>query len=157
MQNLAEYKDIEQKMAYDGTSIDWFLQKVVNRANSQDLEFGITVNVSGQTISGILVSGKKYFEMICDIFPEDCPDKNQENMNDVFADDDNVEELVFADEANIDELNNDEEQLLPAQYIHLMNASVHSTNGSVSADSGVLWRGKINSVSGFNFGVINTG
>ena len=145
MQNSAEYKDIEQKLAYEGSSIDWFLQKIVNRANSQDLEFGITVNVSGQTISGILVSGKKYFEMICDIFPEACPDKNQENMNDVFVDD-----------ASNDELNIDKENLLPAQYIHLMNASVHSTNGSVSADSGVLWRGKINSVSGFNFGVINS-
>ena len=153
MQNFTEYKDIEQKLAYDGTSIDWFLQKVVNRANSQGLEFGITINVSGQTISGILISGKKYFEMIYDTFPDAFPDKNQENIKEAFADDDNVEELVFADEADIDELNNDEEQLLPAQYIHLMNASIHSTDGSLSANSGVLWRGKINSVSGFNFGI----
>ena len=47
---------------------DWLLQSLVNMANVSELEIGITLQVSGLLVSGILVGGKKYFEGFAEDF-----------------------------------------------------------------------------------------
>lgn len=46
----------------DAAPLDWFLQSLVNMANTDSLQIGITLQVSGLLVSGVLVGGKAYFE-----------------------------------------------------------------------------------------------
>jgi hypothetical protein len=48
----------------------------------------------------------------------------------------------------------DGKALADPQYIHLKNAKVHHPTGQLPTDDGVLWRGRINAVSGWNLGVL---
>ena len=41
---------------------DWFLQSVVNFANDWGVETGLTLQVGGLLVSGIVISGTKYFD-----------------------------------------------------------------------------------------------
>jgi hypothetical protein len=45
-----------------GVDRDWFLQKLVNMANYGGFEFGITLQIGGFLVSGVLVGGAKYFD-----------------------------------------------------------------------------------------------
>lgn len=56
------------KLAFDGQSVDWYLQKLVGIANTSDVQFGVTLFVEGIVISGQLVSGKRYFEAFAQEF-----------------------------------------------------------------------------------------
>jgi len=153
-QTAIEKSQVNIKQAIDGQSIDWFLQNLVSLVNTTPLEVGITLNVSGSLISGVLIGGKKYFELfakeISDNFPiEDGPDglKSRELLYDAYA--------QFGDIYNIsseDKINKNS----PPQYIHLLNSRNYSADGAIPSNLGVLWRGKINAVSGFSLGQLSS-
>lgn len=69
----APLTDEELRMAIDGRSTDWFLQKFVSLANTIGLSCGITLFVEGAMISGMLISGKRYFEVFADEFSSNYP------------------------------------------------------------------------------------
>lgn len=133
----------ELKLAFDGNSVDWFLQKLVIAANTGSLEFGITLFVEGLIISGQLVSGKKYFSTI------------GKEFSDAYSEDPETKEnLKAAFESNGDIYNHEPDEIVsPPNFIHLINARCYSQDGrSLPNNRGVAWRGKINAVSGFNLG-----
>lgn len=135
---------VEEKMDYDGRSVDWFLQNLVSIANNSNVEFGITLFVEGIIVSGNLVSGKKYFETFADEFSNAYP-----------GDPDTKEGIrqAFASNSSIYDSEDDEHDLPRPQYIHLIDSRCFAPGGQpLPGNSGVLWRGKINSVSGFNLG-----
>jgi hypothetical protein len=135
--------DIEQDI--HGHSVDWFLQQLVCLTNGAGLEMGITLVLGGSVVSGTLISGKKYFDSFASNFSSMLPNgSKKEEMRQLLASHGNL----YDDEG---------EHLQLPQYIHLSNARVYSPNGGNIPTNGMLWRGKINAVSGFNLGVLSSG
>ena len=140
---MENQEKIDLKLSQDGISVDWFLQKLVALANGQGLEFGVTLYVNGQIISGTLISGKQYFETFGDLFSDAWPYENKEVIKD-----------GFLANAEIYKKQNHDDPTPPSQYVHLKDTRIITANGNLpsSGNAGVLWRGKINSASGFNLG-----
>lgn len=133
----------ELKLALDGNSVDWFLQKLVSLANVSPLEFGITLFTEGLIVSGQLVSGKKYFSTFASEFSGAYPGDDESKAN---------IKAAFESNASVYDHEPDAE-VPPPQFIHLINARCFSHSGaSLPNNHGVAWRGKINAVSGFNLG-----
>lgn len=66
------------KLAFDGQSVDWYLQKLVATVNTSNVQFGITLFVEGIIVSGQLVSGKQYFEAFAQEFSAAYPGDAEE-------------------------------------------------------------------------------
>lgn len=141
MNEVNTIEEIEKKLRLDGVNIDWFLQNLSSLTNSSDLEFGVTLNVSGQSISGIMISGKKYFEMFAELFSDEWPNDEKEGIRE-----------IFLKNTEVYSLKEGEIKLPPAQYIHLKDATVFHGDCKLPSEQGMLWRGKINAVSGFHLG-----
>jgi len=137
----------EIKMERDGQSVDWYLQSLVSVVNESDIEFGITLFVEGLTISGQLVSGRKYFETFAKDFSDAYPGSagSKENIR-----------QAFANHVAIYERDDSEGGSSPPQFIHLINCRCFSPGGVLPKNRGVLWRGKINAVSGSNLGSLSS-
>jgi hypothetical protein len=144
---IKQFSPEEITLARDGPSVDWFLQSLVSIVNDNPLEFGITLFVGGVTISGQLVSGKKYFETFAKEFSDAYPGKadTQEGIR-----------QAFASHTAIYDRREDEEVAPPPQFIHLINCRCFSPGGVLPSNRGILWRGKINAVSGFSLGSISS-
>jgi hypothetical protein len=126
---------------------DWFLQHLVDTVNRTDLEIPITVQVAGFLVSGILVSGKRYFQGFGD---------------DVVAglgnDAESAESLrsAFAGLGKIYDDENSVAAIDPPRHIHLRDARVFGTTNSppVPNNKGVWWRGRLSQVGGFILGIL---
>ncbi len=141
-----ELSPVEIEQAIHGQSTDWYLQKLVFLANDAGWEMGITLLVGGSIVSGILISGKKYFDTFADEFASAWPGEDKEEMR-----------KAFASHGTIYDANEESDQPLPPpQYIHLRSSRVHSPSGNIPSGDGVLWRGKINAVSGFTLGALSS-
>lgn len=140
---------VEMKAIYDGQSVDWYLQRLVAIVNNTNVEFGLTLHVEGAIVSGLLVSGRRYFETFAQEFAGAYPD-----------DEDGKENIrkALASHASIYDEPQAETEVLPPQFIHLLNARSFVPGGKpLPSNRGVLWRGKINSVSGFSLGSLSAG
>jgi hypothetical protein len=128
---------------------DWFLQRLVSIANSTPLEIGITLQVSGLLVSGMLVNGARYFEGIAAV------------LSSGLAAQPELAQAVngLASFAYIYESDGTDEKLRPgAQYVHLRDARFFNTSGSpIPQNVGVWWRGRITEVGGFSFGRLSSG
>jgi hypothetical protein len=129
-------------------NLDGFLQYFVRLVNRSGLEIGITLNVSGLTISGQLISSKSYFEGLI-----------QEMSS---ANTDNQVKLAFQEAfrkiggiySQMDDEDN-ENQTFPT-YIHLRNAKMLLASGQIiRTKRGVLWRGRLSEVDGFCLGAMD--
>lgn len=124
---------------------DWFLQSLVNMANSSSMETGITLTVGGFQVTGMMISGRRYFEefgklFASGLFKEEGPDK---------------EELAQSFAKHGDMYAKPEDEQSPPSYIHLRNAKFFGPGGealAVTNGNGVLWRGRIAEVGGFLLG-----
>ncbi|WLA29785.1 gas vesicle accessory protein GvpU [Xanthomonas citri] len=136
------------KLAFDGQSVDWYLQKLVGIANTSDVQFGVTLFVEGIVISGQLVSGKRYFEAFAQEFSAAYPGG---------ADEKEDIRRAFASHASIYDSEDDTQQSnTPPQFIHLIESRCFSPGGQpLPSNRGVLWRGKVNAVSGFTLGSLS--
>jgi hypothetical protein len=147
-EDMEELSPIEVEQEIHGQSVDWYLQKIVSLANDVGvgLEMGITLVLGGSVISGILISGKKYFDTFASDLSAAWPGANKEEIR-----------KSFASLGAIYDQGDGQEELPPPQYIHLSNARIYSPSGSLPTKGGVLWRGKINAVSGFSLGLFASG
>jgi hypothetical protein len=134
--------NIENKRAITSNreKIDWFLKALVAVANKTNWEgLPITLNVNGLIISGYLVSGREFFENLFEGQTEDSLPGIKEIIDD-----------LYPDSAGKDE---EEQDSLPA-YIHLRDARIHHPGQPpIPIDKGVYWRGCLEGVNGFCFGV----
>ena len=138
---------IEIEQGIHGQSVDWYLQELVGFANTSGLEMGLTLNVGGSVVSGKLISGRKYFETFAEQFASAWPGDEESRAN--------IYKSLAAHAEIYD--STETEDLPPPQYVHLADARVHSPTGSLPTNSGVLWRGKVNAVSGFSLGSLSVG
>ncbi len=125
---------------WDGRRIDWFLQKLVSMANDSGLEFGVTLTVGSGMVTGTLISAEKYFAAFGELFAGGMPGDGSEV------------EASFRKLGERGQEDDQEAARLPPQFIHLKDAKIITASGSVPSRQGVLWRGTIASINGFNLG-----
>lgn len=122
---------------------DWFLLEYV-RLSEVGVEQGLTITIGGIVVTGMLISGKAYFNLLADELLETVPEGHQsraaveilaENYRN-FAQE--VSEPVEADKEKFDR-----------NYIHLKDARIVQGNTHIPSRIGVLWRGKVSSVDSF--------
>ena len=131
-------------------NIDWFLQQLVEFANSQMMTFGITLNVGGILVSGTLVGGKRFFEG----FAQDFADGFERTLGKTEGAAKIKEYLVQY--GKIYERPADDPNVSDPTYIHLENAKFFSPAGQpIPTNRGMLWRGKIVAVDGFILGSLS--
>ena len=130
----------------DYENIDGLLEMFVNLANNASLEIGITLQVGGIIVSGILISGKKYFQgLACELRANAsinlAAEAIQNAMNDMST------AYVLSDNS----------EMLEPKFIHLREARILlSSPSNFSSDIRVAyWRGKLDCVEGFVLGELN--
>jgi hypothetical protein len=133
--------DEKKKLPVDNApQKDWFLQFLVNLANRNQFELGITLNIGGFLIAGKLVGVKQYFaEFGADFAASFDAGKSPEEIRTFFK--------KIGDECAC--VSHREQSESPS-YIHLKDARFYNGQGhSLHGDGGVWWRGRISEVQGF--------
>jgi hypothetical protein len=139
---MPEASGVESDLAPDNV-----FAMLVHVANTSDVEMGITLHVSGQMITGRLISGATFWtECAADLRdggrgPAELIEPMAESMERVAAE---YRKAYTDDEAVI------EDPSITA-FLHLRNAHTLGPQGPTPTD-GALWRGRLASVDGFTFG-----
>lgn len=138
----------EERLKEMVRSEDWFLQSLVNVVNGGQLSFGVTLNVGGFLISGVMVSGREYFDGLGGDFASGVDDSEAASLiKETF----NKYGAIY----DIDDVEGKEEGLPRPAYIHMRDAQFFSTSGDpVPSNQGVWWRGRISEVQGFVLGCL---
>lgn len=133
------------------TDADWFLQLLVKILNSGGDTFLITLNVGGLLISGALIGGKEYFDLMADYFGGIYKEYESNNKEAGETVDKAIRSLgeTYSPANSSSNSNNNE-----PHYIHLRNAKFYSpiSGQGMPGSEGVLWRGRLESVDGFFIG-----
>lgn len=131
------------RQEWQGRNIDPLLQRVVDQTNKYTSnEHHITLTIGGNLVSGVLISGNAYMTLWAEVFSSE------------FTNEDGVADSIREDLLSWMVGPEDPEDSLSAQFIHLKEAEVYSSNGRPILSGGSLWRGKLTSVDGFNLGRI---
>ncbi|WP_141629361.1 hypothetical protein [Sporolactobacillus vineae] len=126
---------------------DTFLSSLVMLANS-GMETGITLNVSGTVISGMLISGETYFKELAAQFASLPQTEFIETLiRTLNTNADRFKKSIEADRKN--------QTIRPPHYLHLRDCCFLNTDRKNSTQR-QLWRGLLTSVDGFSVGVAET-
>jgi hypothetical protein len=133
---------------------------VVRAANNSDIEQGIRLTVGGATISGELISGKRYFEELAASImkgPVTVGHPGERVEVDTAAAD--AFKSIIAESYKFwtriydkPEGAPDDYAPPPPKFIHLRKAIWIYPNGKVMPTGGVVWRGRLSAVDGFSIG-----
>jgi hypothetical protein len=127
------------------THVDWHLQLLVEDANDFGVEVPITLFVGGSVISGVLTSGRIYFEGFADQFAAGWPEEGRQQIRASMATPGEVYPLLAPGEKS--------PRKQPAQFIHLRDARVLAgTQAMPHTSQGFLWRGRLAAVGGYALG-----
>ena len=129
-------------------ALDYFLQSLVGLAND-GLEIGITLTVGGFLVSGILVSGKRYFnDNLAGPGFADHMGESAETIRDYFR----SFGSIYDDATNTPE---GAPRPLPT-FLHLYNARFfHNSGKPIPANRPIWWRGRISEIQGFTIGSLS--
>lgn len=152
-QLLQNFVDDPVKVIYGihGVGIDYHLQSLVRMVDmaTTGFSFGITLFTTSGVLTGNLISRKKYFERFGQSFKSGFesayPDHDWQSLADDYA--------AMGVAGN--DIPESEDYVVPSQFIHLDGASIMTGDGSLTLKRGILWRGKLQSVTGFTLGVIS--
>lgn len=126
---------------------DWFLQSTIENIVSHGVYIGVTLTVKGIIVSGMLISGKKYFEELSKDMK--AASRQEDDMSDTLAKSWQQYTAIYEKPEGA----SDDWQPLPVGYIHLLNARFYAPGQSpIPTNQGILWRGKLSSVDGFSIG-----
>jgi hypothetical protein len=137
-----EIVDALSHLKWQGKQIDWLLQWLVKFVANTKVEMGITLSVGGNLVSGQLISHDAYFEQLA----EDISAPFSQFNNGTEA---SMKEMIlsFRPGESADDT--------PAfHFIHLKDCKTYSNDQNPICAAGVLWRGKIASVTGFTIGIL---
>ena len=139
----------EDQLSTAAPQLDYFLQSLVGLAND-GLEIGLTLTVGGFLVSGVLVSGKKYFnDNLAGPGFADQMGESAETIRDYFRSFGSI----------YDEIPNTPEgapRPLPT-FIHLYNARFfHNSGKPIPANQPIWWRGRVSEIQGFTIGPLST-
>ncbi|MGE8037908.1 gas vesicle accessory protein GvpU [Lysinibacillus sp. NPDC093692] len=121
---------------------DVLLSNLVTIVNESPIEIGVTLNVGGSLITGLLIGSNIYMRSISELLSGNGPTADQ------FA-------KLFEEIAEeVEKINPEDEDDNPSpNYIHLKNAKLININGDV-IELG-YWRGKLSSIDGFIIANLN--
>lgn len=142
---------IQVKRELDGASVDYVLQDMVDLANKiETFSMGLTLHVGGGIVTGRLIGGRRYFEEMAATF------LGKDGSRNVLYDWMMSYQKLYPLPGNGPEDSGDPEAgRHPPLYIHLSDAHfVTPGSAPIPNNHGVLWRGTINSVSGWSLGVL---
>jgi hypothetical protein len=127
------------------SSQDEVLEYLIKRVEETGLGTSITLSVNGSTISGEMISSKRYFDEMSNYFSED----------NITADDRALREKWLSYMQHVKQFlqqkgRGREEQHDP-KYIHLRDVVIYPSDPSDPSAAGA-WRGKLSSVDGFSVG-----
>lgn len=131
-------------------SRDWFLQSIIETVINNGVEIGVTLTVGGMIISGMLISGKKYYDELGDALA--AYSKEEGDMHSVLANGWRQMKAIY------EKPDDAPEDWKPphASFIHLRNAYIFAPGvAPLPGNQGILWRGKLTSVDGFAIGSLN--
>lgn len=126
---------------------DWFLEGIIENVINHGVDIGITLSVNGAIVSGILISGKKYFEELSEMMA-----KHSQNPGDIMG---ALAEGWKSYTVIYEKPEDAPEDWTPprAAYIHLRDARYFAPGQApIPTNMGVLWRGKLSEVDGFSIG-----
>jgi hypothetical protein len=124
---------------------DPLLAILVEAANKFDADIGLTLYVSGTVVSGILVSGKRFFELMADWLTAEGAQGLADSLARPIAELFSRPDTESADEG--------EAEVSFSDYIHLRAARVF-TSGNDTPLPETFWRGRLSHVSGWSFGTL---
>lgn len=127
---------------------DWLLENLVIMANELGTEYGVTLLVGGTIVTGVIISGRSYFEQFA------------EEAAGMYAD---TETAKAAKEAYLSHKDfyppraaGDDNPSIPANYIHLRDAKfIANGHSPIPNNRGVLWRARLSCVDAFNLGTMS--
>ena len=127
----------------DNIDRDWLLQHLVTHANrTQDFTIPITLWVGGGMISGMLVSGSKFFDVYTEEIVKGVKEEGKDATRKFFR------EMggVYYEPSDSPAHN--------TAYIHLLDAKFWSPSGQIpsSKHSGPAWRGRLSQITGYSLG-----
>lgn len=128
-----------------GLSSDLILEQLVIAANL-GYEFPVTLLTGGMLVSGRVVGGRKFVQhLLDDVVSKIANDGTRGEFHEAFS-----EHLELYPETG------ERVEGKVTAYIHLSDARFYMPAGSkpIPGNGGVLWRGKIAAVDGFNFGML---
>jgi hypothetical protein len=126
------------------------LVAAVNRA--QSIEIGVTLHVSGIVVSGLLISGQSFFDLLGRWLAETGSSENAPIREALAGWPAHFVEQYRADERRPDDSEDHGEGRPPRTitYIHMRDASV--VGPGLPPLPGILWRGRLSHVSGWSLG-----
>ena len=131
------------------SSADWLLQDWVAQINRLGIRASITLQVNGIIVSGIAIPGDVFFEKYAQMMAA----AFKAGSSRVPADE---VEAYFKSYASIYKEDIDSEIPPPLpDYIHLEDARYWNAGGQHIPGNGVLWRGRLSEVSGYNIGSLS--
>ncbi|MBV2132052.1 hypothetical protein KRX52_04475 [Pseudomonas sp. MAP12] len=110
---------------------DWLLQNFVIAAKT-DIETPITLFTSSGVVTGRIISGRKYIELLRELLGFGAAPSG-------------MEEVTQNDDAASPEDKG-------PYFIHLRDAAIVSGVSFTPTEGGLLWRGKLSDVAGFSIG-----
>ncbi len=132
----------KKELSSGNTGADGFLQSLYALTNSADFECGVTLQVNGKNISGVMISGSKYFKLTDELLSSVWSSNVKEKIED-----------ALEENAEFYSSSNENSHTQGEQYIHMRNTHIFEGDTMIpSNDDGALWRGKMSSISGFFLG-----
>ncbi|WP_309894213.1 hypothetical protein [Archangium sp.] len=145
-------KTLQERLAerMNSSSQDGLLQALaalIERMYPMEIGVGVTLTVGGTLISGSLISGQWYFAQLAEQLkasPQPAP---------AFA----AMPETFREALKINLAK--ENEPFVSNFVHLMDARVHAPGQMPipTGGKGALWRGRIDAVDGFMWGLITAG
>ena len=144
---VANTADTDLNDALDVPQQDPALEVLVGVINAlHGTEIGITLHASGLVVSGMLISGRRYFELLIESL-ENSPSEGGGTFGQLFT--------PFRDRYTEDGLTNDSTEgedttLQPVGFIHMRDAQTFSPTGH--SLPGTLWRARLTEITGWSIG-----
>jgi len=122
---------------------DWLIVNLVETLNALDDPacMPMILSVSGKIVSGSVIGGKEYFELMAEAWAAMAGEENADGVRKKYL------ELAKAYGSDA------EEKPAHIRYLHMRNARFFFANGDpIPGNRGLLWRCKLSSVDGFAYG-----
>lgn len=133
---------------FDIPQQDPALEVLVGVINAlHETEIGITLHASGLIVSGMLISGRRYFELLIESL-ENSPSEGIGAFGQLFTPfRDRYREDTLTDESTEQQ---EDTALKPVGFIHIRDAQTFSPTGH--ALPGTLWRARLTEITGWSIG-----
>lgn len=134
---------------------DYLLEHMVRMVDETGMQIGITLYVGGLVVSGLLVSGDAFLEGCSEYFESARgPAEARQALSQFVRRTHHGQPGGGGDQD--DGVLDHEEVTEHTGYVHLREARVFEARGPVTQE-GTWWRGRIDRIDGFHFGVLRGG